>query len=145
MNNVLPNIGEQQDRTHATVTKTQQDTNRRRRPHVGPVIRSWVGDPRGSWNGDVLVVDSTNVTDLGDRFDENLHLAERFSRIDSETLLYEFTVDDPATWTKKWSASIPMVKSDELMFEYACHEANYALEGVLKGARYQEKQPQSQK
>ena len=68
-----------------------------------------------------------------------------FTRLDRHTLRYEFTVDDPATWTKAWTASIPMTRTDELMFEYACHEANYALEGVLKGARYQEKQPKASK
>ena len=81
------------------------------RPHLGPVFRSWVGDPRGSWNGDVLIVDSTNFTDLGDRFDENLHLVERFSRIDGDTLLYEFTVDDPTVYTRPWTVVMPMKRS----------------------------------
>ena len=138
MNNVLPNIGEQQDRTHATVTKNQQDTNRRRRPHVGPEIRSWVGDPRCSWNGDVLVVDSTNVTDLGDRFDENLHLIERFSRVDSETLLLEFTVDDPTVYARPWTVVMPMKRSRDLLFEDACHEGNYSLPNMLRAVRMQE-------
>ena len=114
------------------------------RPHRPPAIRSLTGDSVGHWDGDTLVVDTTNFSkDAGFRgASVNLHLVERFTRVDRDTLRYEFTVDDPATWTKKWSASIPMTRSDELMFEYACHEANYALEGVLKGARYQERQPQ---
>ena len=70
----------------------------------------------------------------------NMHLVERFTRVNGDQLRYDFTVDDPSTWTRKWSASIPMMRTDEQMFEYACHEANYALEGVLKGARYQEKE-----
>ncbi|PYR17512.1 MAG: hypothetical protein DMF94_23475 [Acidobacteria bacterium] len=91
--------------------------------------------------GDTLVVDTTNFAkEAGFRgATTNLHVVERFTRADPDTLRYEFTVEDPATWTKKWSASIPMTRTDELMFEYACHEANYGLEGVLKGARYQEK------
>jgi hypothetical protein len=112
------------------------------RPHRPPAIRYLTGDSVGHWDGDTLVVDTTNFSkDAGFRgASVNLHLVERFTRVDRDTLRYEFTVDDPATWTNTWSASIPMTRSDELMFEYACHEANYALEGVLKGARYQERQ-----
>jgi hypothetical protein len=108
------------------------------RPHVAPSIRSWVGDPRGSWNGDVLIVDSTNFTDLGDRFDENLHLIERFSRIDSETLLYQFTVDDPTVYTRPWTVVMPMKRSRDLLFEDACHEGNYSLPNILRAVRIQE-------
>jgi hypothetical protein len=117
------------------------------RPHQPKAIRSLTGDSIGRWEGDTLVIDTTNFSqEAGFRgASTNLHLIERFTRVDQGALRYEFTVDDPATWTKKWGASIPMVKSNELMFEYACHEANYALEGVLKGARYQEKQPQTKK
>jgi hypothetical protein len=117
------------------------------RPHQPKEIRFLTGDSVGRWEGDTLVVDTTNFSmEAGFRgASANLHLVERFTRVDADTLRYEFTVDDPATWTKKWSASIPMVKSNEQMFEYACHEANYALEGVLKGARYQEKHPPTQK
>jgi len=88
------------------------------------------------------VIDTTNFSkDGGFRGSSpSLHLVERFTRVDGDTLRYDFTVDDPATWTKKWSASIPMSRTGDLIYEYACHEANYALEGVLKGARYQEKQ-----
>ena len=110
------------------------------RPHHPSSLRFLTGDSIGRWEGDTLVVDTTNFsTEGGFRgASVNLHLIERFTRVDANTLRYEFTVDDPATWTKKWSASIPMTKTDERMFEYACHEANYALAGVLQGARYQE-------
>ena len=96
----------------------------------------------GRWEGDTLVVDTTNFSqEAGFRgASANMHLVERFTRIDKDTLRYEFTVDDPATWTGKWSASIPMTRTDELIYEYACHESNYGLEGVLKGARYEDQQ-----
>jgi hypothetical protein len=109
-----------------------------RRPHLGSAIRSWTGDPRGSWNGDVLIVDSTNFTNVGDRFDENLHLIERFSRTDRETLLYEFTVDDPTVYTRPWTVVMPMKRSGDLLFEDACHEGNYALPNMLRAVRFQE-------
>jgi hypothetical protein len=111
---------------------------------VGSAIRSWLGDPRGTWNGDVLIVDSANFTDLGDnlltvadRFDENLDLIERFSRIDAETLLYEFTVDDPTVYIRPWTVVMPMKRSRDLLFEEACHEGNYSLPNMLRGVRIQ--------
>ena len=110
------------------------------RPHLPVVFRSWVGDPRGSWQGDVLVVDSTNFTDLGDRFDENLHLVEHFSRIDRDTLLYEFTVDDPTVYTQPWTVVMPMKRSTGRLFEDACHEGNYSLPSMLRAIRIQEAQ-----
>jgi hypothetical protein len=118
-----------------------------RRQHQPKEIRFLTGDSIGRWDGDTLVVDTTNFSSHGGfrGASPNLHLVEKFTRVDRNALQYEFTVDDPATWTKTWIASIPMVRTDELMFEYACHEANYALEGVLKGARYQEKQPKASK
>jgi hypothetical protein len=119
------------------------------RPHLGPNIRQWMGDPRGRWERDTLVIETTNFTDQarlsydpGDavgKADENLHLVERFTRVDAGTLLYEFTVDDPTTWTKSWSAQIPMEKDPNKMYEYACHEGNYGMFGMLRGARAQEK------
>jgi hypothetical protein len=111
------------------------------RPHRPSEIRYLTGDSVGRWEGDTLVVDTTNFSkDGGFRgATANLHLVERFTRVDRDRLRYEFTVEDAATWTRKWSASIPMTRTDDLMYEYACHEANYSLEGVLKGARYQEK------
>ena len=104
-------------------------------------IRQWLGDSRGHWEGDTLVVDTTNFyrgTSLAGS-SANMHLVERFTRVDADTLLYEFTVDDPSTWTKPWTAQVPMKKSQDQMYEYACHEGNYALPNMLTGARAQEK------
>ena len=112
------------------------------RPHAPASIRSLTGDSVGHWEGDTLVVDTTNFSqEAGFRgASTKMHLVERFTRLDKDTLRYEFTVDDPATWTAKWSASIPMTRTDELIYEYACHESNYGLEGVLKGARFEDQQ-----
>jgi hypothetical protein len=112
------------------------------RPHAPKNIRSLTGDSVGRWEGDALVVDTTNFSqEAGFRgASATMHLVERFTRVDKDTLRYEFTVDDPVTWTGKWSASIPMKRTDELIYEYACHESNYGLEGVLKGARYEDQQ-----
>ena len=115
------------------------------RPHGS--IRQWSGDSRGHWEGKTLVVETMNFTDKGTGAlqprlqvtDENLYLIERFTRVDAGTLLYEFTVKDPTTWTKPWTASIPMAKSREQMYEYACHEGNYGLTNILAGARADEK------
>ena len=111
------------------------------RPHIAPAIRQWLGDSRGRWEGDTLVVDTTNFTDKTNfrGSGQGLHLVERFTRADAKTLRYEFTVDDPATFTKPWTAVLPMTKSDDRIFEYACHEGNHALPNILGGARYQEK------
>ena len=111
-------------------------------PHLPKDIRRWQGDPRGRWEGDTLVVDTTNFSDRTNfrGADENLHLIERFRRVDADTLLYEFTVDDPTAFTKPWSGAIPMTRSSEPIYEYACHEANYAMSGILRGARAQEKE-----
>ena len=109
------------------------------RPHVGPQIRQWMGDSRGHWDGDTLVVDTMNLRGAFRASSDSLHLIERFTRIDAETLLYEFTVDDPNTWTRPWTVQVPMAKSQEPIYEYACHEGNYSMENVLAGARAQEK------
>jgi len=118
-----------------------------RHAHWPTSMRFLTGDSIARWDGDTLVVDTTNYAREGvfRGSTADMHLVERFTRVDSETLRYDFTVDDPATWTKPWSASIPMARTSQPMFEYACHEGNYALEGVLKGARYQDKNPQTQK
>jgi hypothetical protein len=108
------------------------------RPHGN--IPQWRGDPRGHWEGSTLVVDTTNFkseTSL-EGSSASMHLVERFTRVDADTLLYEFTVDDPTMWTKPWTAVIPMSKSDKPILEYACHEGNYALMGILAGARAEE-------
>jgi hypothetical protein len=117
------------------------------RPHVASSIREWMGDPRGHWEGHTLVVDSTNFTDKS-RFrgaDENLHLTERFTRVSPDTLLYEFTVDDPTAFTKPWTAQIPMTKAKGPIYEYACHEGNYAMMDILAGARAAEKKTKETK
>ncbi|HLG94961.1 MAG TPA: hypothetical protein VKX49_01485 [Bryobacteraceae bacterium] len=120
------------------------------RPHGN--LRQWMGDSRGHWEGDTLVIDTVNFTDNGTgtiglrvATDEKLHLIERFTRRDAKTLLYEFTVDDPTIWTRSWTASVPMTKSEEPIYEYACHEGNYGMEDILAGARAQEKAQESRK
>jgi hypothetical protein len=112
------------------------------RPHVAPAIRQWLGDSRGRWEGNTLVVDTTNFTGKTNfrGTGERLHLVERFTRADAKTLRYEFTVDDPDTFTRPWTAVVPMMKSDDRIYEYACHEGNHALPNILGGARYQERQ-----
>lgn len=111
------------------------------RAHAPPAVRFWQGDPRGHWEGRTLVVDSTNFTDkISVRGSgAGLHLTERFTLTDAKTLLYEFTVDDPSSFTRPWSAALPMQRSSDRLFEYACHEGNYALEDILRGARAQER------
>ena len=88
-----------------------------------------MGDSRGHWEGNTLVVDTTNFTDRTAfrGSGENLHVVERFTRTDPDTVLYQFTVDDPTTWAKPWSAEVPMTKIDGPIFEYACHEGNYGM------------------
>ena len=111
-------------------------------PHPPAPIRRWQGDSRGRWDGQTLVVDTTNFTDKTNfrGADQNLHLVERFTRIDAKTLHYEYTVDDPTAFTRSWTVSLPMTKTDDRVFEYACHEGNYALENILRGARAEEKE-----
>jgi hypothetical protein len=108
--------------------------------HLPKTIRKWMGDSIGRWEGDALVVDTTNFTDKT-RFrgsSENLHVVERFSRVDSDTLLYRFTIDDPTTWTQPWTGEYTWPATKELLYEYACHEGNYALGTILRGARLKE-------
>jgi hypothetical protein len=112
------------------------------RPHVPPQIRSWMGDSRGHWEGNTLVVDTTNfnnqVSFRGS--DANLHLTERFTRVDANTLLYRFTMDDPSAFMRPWTAEISVSKTEGPIYEYACHEGNYALSGILGGAREAERE-----
>jgi hypothetical protein len=108
--------------------------------HLPKNIRRWMGDSVGKWDGDTLVIDTTNFTDKT-RFHgatENLHVVERISRLDDHTLLYRFTVDDPDTWDKSWTGEMAWPETMQPMYEYACHEGNYALGDVLRGARFQE-------
>jgi hypothetical protein len=114
------------------------------RPHLPPQIRPLLGDSRGRWDGDTLVIDTTNFT-RETRFrgsDENLHLTERFTRTDRDTLMYEFTVDDPTAFAARWTARLPMARSEERIYEYACHEGNYGLRNMLTSARYAERAKQ---
>jgi hypothetical protein len=110
------------------------------RPHLPATVRQWMGDPRGHWEGNTLVVDTTNFTDKTNfrGSGENLHLIERFTRTGPNQLMYEFTVNDPDSFTRPWTVQIPMAKTDGPLFEYACHEGNYGMEGMLRGARQQE-------
>ena len=111
------------------------------RSHLPASLRQWVGDSRASWEGDTLVVETRNF--LGETnfrgSSANLQLVERFTRLDADTLLYEFTVMDPTSWARPWTAQVPMTRTDEPLYEYACHEGNYSMESTLAGARAQEK------
>src|SRR5439155_19313819 len=112
------------------------------------MLRQWSGVARGRWEGETLVVESTHFRPEGTgtiwltgayapdqpTFDEHLHLIERFWRTDADTLMYRFTVDDPTVWTMPWTVEIPMTKG-KAIYEYACHEGNYALGHLLSGAR----------
>jgi hypothetical protein len=108
--------------------------------HPPAHIRKWMGDSIGRWEGDTLVIETTNFTNKTQfrGSGENLKVIERISRLDDKTLLYRFTVEDPDTWEKPWSGEYPWVLSSEKLYEYACHESNYSLAGILKGARVQE-------
>ncbi len=108
--------------------------------HLDKKFRLWMGDSVGRWEGDTLVIDTTNFTDKT-RFHgatENMHVVERLTRIDDKTLLYRFTVDDPATWDHSWTGEMTWPLTDKPILEYACHEGNYALSDVMRGARVQE-------
>jgi hypothetical protein len=107
------------------------------RPHLPADVHQLMGDSRGHWEGNTLVVDTTNFTDRTAfrGSSENLHVVERFTRTDADTIKYEFTVSDPSTWEKSWSGEVPMTKIDGPIFEYACHEGNYGMHNNLSGAR----------
>jgi hypothetical protein len=110
--------------------------------HLPPQITRWNGDSIGRWEGDTLVVDTTNFTDKTQfqGSSAKLHVVERFRRIDDKTLLYRFTIEDPETWDRPWTGEYPWVASDENIYEYACHEGNHAIENMLRGARAREKE-----
>jgi hypothetical protein len=108
-------------------------------PHLPPAVQEWLGDPRGHWEGDTLVVDTTNYkAGAFMNASSQLHVIERFTRTSPETLQYQVTIDDPATWTKPWTVMIPLRRSSDAIYEYACHEGNHALVGILAGARAEE-------
>jgi hypothetical protein len=107
------------------------------RPHVSEKIRQWAGDSRGRWEGDTLVVETTNFNDKTafQGSTSGLHVTERFTRVSEDQIVYRFTVHDPATWTAPWSAEIPMLRTEGEPYEYTCHEGNYGIVNILRGAR----------
>ena len=118
------------------------------RPHLSSGVKQWLGDSRGRWEGDTLVVRTSNLTSKSafsgniigrGGATDNMRLVERFRRLADDTLLYSFTVEDETTWTKPWTVEVPMARSDERMYEYACHEGNYGMRNLLAGARAQER------
>jgi hypothetical protein len=120
------------------------------RPHLGTGLRQWLGDSRGRWEGDTLVVETTNFNDkvkerslIAFSTGQHLRLVERFRRVDRNSLDYQLTVEDPTTFVRPWTASIPMVTLDGPIYEYACHEGNYGLVGILSGARNEEEKKAS--
>ena len=109
--------------------------------HLAPHMRQWHGDSRGHWDGDTLIVETINFTNKTSvrGSTDSLHLVERFTRADADTLLYEFTVTDPRTFNQRWTAVVPMTMSTNPIYEYACHEGNYGMHGILAGHRADEK------
>ncbi len=121
------------------------------RPHLPPDVRQWLGDSRGRWENDTLVVETTNFhssRQLGFAWEytnvgadqTTAGLVERFTRVDADTVAYEFTLDDPVTWTKPWSGTLPLTEIDEGLYEFACHEGNYAVVNMLRAARQKDGQ-----
>jgi hypothetical protein len=115
--------------------------------HVPKTITKWMGDSVGRWEGDTLVVDTANFSEKT-RFrgaTTNLHIVERFTRVDAKNLLYRFTIEDPETWTAPWTGEYTWPITDEQLYEYACHEGNYAMGNILRGARLKEKEADDKK
>jgi len=122
------------------------------RPHLGAGLTQWLGDSRGHFEGDTLVVETTNLTDkVFERgvtvtaFGSGWKLVERFRRVDADTIDYQFTINDPRIFTKPWTVAAPMSKSDGRLFEYACHEGNYAMPHILSAARSEEQEAAQKK
>lgn len=116
------------------------------RPALGPAFKHYMGEPRGRWDGDTLVVETTNFHPAGNYMgglfrqpDQNLKLTERFTRVAADTMRYEFTVDDPTVWTAPWTAAVYWKQATGAIYEYACHEGNYGLAAILSGARATER------
>jgi len=111
------------------------------RPHLPSGIRQWAGDSTGRWEGDTLVVETANFNDQAiiQGSTSAMHVVERFTRVASDRIDYIFTVDDPTTWTRPWTAQVPMVMTEGRLFEYACHEGNYGLVNTMRGARVADK------
>ena len=114
------------------------------RPHVPQNIRLWQGDSVGHWEGDTLVVDTTNFTSQSAYrgSSDRLHLVERFTRAADDTMTYRFTVEDPTTWAKPWTADVPWTKTKGPVYEWACHEGNTMIATILRGARAEEEAAQ---
>ena len=112
-------------------------------PHVSRAIAQYHGDSRARWDEDTLVVDTTNYVDnatrVGAATTNKLHTTETFRRVAEDTIEYSITFDDPDVWSRPWTMMIPLKKTGELMFEFACHEGNYGLRAILSGARAQER------
>jgi hypothetical protein len=111
------------------------------KPHLPANVQTWMGDSRGHWEGDTLVIDTTNYKPgaFMNVSTDKLHVVERFTRTGENSLKWEITIDDPGAWTKPWTAMIPLRHSRDAIYEYACQEGNYGLEGILAGARADEK------
>lgn len=131
-----------QTRDHVVIQ--HEELNRRiipldRRQHLPAAIPQWLGDSRGHWEDDTLVVETTNFREqrpyAGAVTSAHLRLVERLTRIDADTIDYRFTVEDPTIWTRPWTAAVRIEKSDGKIYEFACHEANYSLPHILSGAR----------
>jgi hypothetical protein len=152
---IIPRLGEhllgypfnfQIFQTPDYVAILHEEVNRRiipldRRPHIHRSIPQWLGDSRGHWDGNTLVVETTTFRDkrpiAGVFTTEPLRLIERFTRMDADTIDYQFTVVDPTTWTKPWTATLRIERSDGPIHEFACHEGDYGLPHILSGARAQ--------
>jgi hypothetical protein len=115
--------------------------------HLPDSIRRWNGDSIGWWEGDTLLVDTTNFTSKTqfNGSSDQLHVVERFRRGEGNTLVYRFTIEDPATWDRAWTGEYPWVATKENLYEYACHEGNYSLQNMLKGARLKEAEDAAKK
>jgi hypothetical protein len=115
------------------------------RPHLPSTVRQWMGDARGRWEGHTLVVETTNFSDKTSYrgSGDHLRLVERFTRTADDVLRYDVTIHDPTTFTRPWTVSLPATRTEGDIYEYACHEANYGLEGILKGARAEERDAQT--
>ena len=133
---------------HAEMLAEARLIHRDGRPHPPKSIQQWSGHSVGRWEGNTLVVDSTNFNDgrgfYGDAggnfgWDRHLHLIERFSLLDANTLLYQFEIDNPTAYTRPWKGELTMTRTDQRIYEFACHEANYSLENMLRGQRATER------
>jgi hypothetical protein len=111
------------------------------RPQAPDNVRQWMGTSRGRWDGNTLVVETTNFNGKNAfrGASENMKVTERFTRVADDSITYQFTVDDPATWARPWTAEMPMAKTEGPIFEHACHEGNYGVANILAGARAEEK------